>query len=357
MGYKSLALESYNKGISILKINKEDKELTQFMYGARGFLYEKKQNYNAFYQDTHKAHDYLPNTHTAVRLAKYHILYKKNLDSAKFYLDLAEHLYQTNTFPIYQKAVLKRMNGRYYFVQKDYKKAIFFYKESLGIHEKINNSIEIKADYKLLYEAYKAMGDEKKEKEYLEKYSKISDSMEVIKKKNQEIPLKKLVKENNEAGEKSKNKLYVLFLIAAVVFFGIWLFTRKKHLEETKEKETIIKEKEEETKELKLKVNEAFDEVVQLAKDNSPEFLTRFQEVYPDFRSKILSLNPDLKPSELILSAYIYLGFTTKDIAEFTFKAPVTIKNNKYNLRKRLEVQEKKDLTIWLRNYIDEENV
>lgn len=357
LGYESLALESYNKGISILKINKEDKELTQFMYGARGFLYEKKQNYNAFYQDTHKAHDYLPNTHTAVRLAKYHILYKKNLDSAKFYLDLAEHLYQTNTFPIYQKAVLKRMNGRYYFVQKDYKKAIFFYKESLGIHEKINNPIEIKADYKLLYEAYKAMGDEKKEKEYLEKYSKISDSMEVIKKKNQEIPLKKLVKENNEAGEKSKNKLYVLFLIAAVVFFGIWLFTRKKHLEETKEKETIIQEKEEETKELKLKVNEAFDEVVKLAKENSPEFLTCFQEIYPDFRTKILSLNPDLKPSELILSAYIYLGFTTKDIAEFTFKAPVTIKNNKYNLRKRLKVQDKKDLTIWLRNYIDEGNV
>ena len=119
LGYESLALESYNKGISILNTIK-DKELAHFMYAARGFLYEKKRNYNAFYQDAHKAHDYYPNTQTAVRLAKYHIIYKKNLDSAKLYLNIAEHLYQTNNFPIYQKAVLKRMNGRYYFAQKEY---------------------------------------------------------------------------------------------------------------------------------------------------------------------------------------------------------------------------------------------
>ncbi|MET3538448.1 hypothetical protein [Chryseobacterium limigenitum] len=38
-----------------------------------------------------------------------------------------------------------------------------------------------------------------------------------------------------------------------------------------------------EAKELKLKINESFEEVVQLAKDNSPEFFIRFQEVIQKF--------------------------------------------------------------------------
>ena len=126
-------------------------------------------------------------------------------------------------------------------------------------------------------------------------------------------------------------------------------------MEETKEKETIIKEKEEETKELKLKVNEAFDEVVQLAKDNSPEFLTRFQEVYPNFQEKLLKINPQIRTSELTFCAYLFLGFSTKEIAEYTFKAVKTIENNRYNIRKKLGLSPEKDLLVWLREYIDSE--
>ncbi|MCY1660193.1 hypothetical protein [Chryseobacterium sp. SL1] len=36
-------------------------------------------------------------------------------------------------------------------------------------------------------------------------------------------------------------------------------------------------------KELESKVNDAFEEVVILAKNNSPEFLIRFKVVYPEF--------------------------------------------------------------------------
>ncbi|REC74319.1 hypothetical protein DRF60_17795 [Chryseobacterium elymi] len=103
----------------------------------------------------------------------------------------------------------------------------------------------------------------------------------------------------------------------------------------------------------KQKTSEAFDGIMYLAKNNSSEFWGHFQEKYPDFQKKLLEINSSLKVSELILCAYIYLGFNTKDIAEYTFKAVQTVKNNKYNLRKRLSVPAKDDMVVWFRNNLD----
>ncbi|RZJ48454.1 MAG: tetratricopeptide repeat protein, partial [Chryseobacterium sp.] len=94
-------------------------------------------------------------------------------------------------------------------------------------------------------------------------------------------------------------------------------------------------------------------DVRKLARENSAEFFIKFQEVYPHFTKKMLNINPNFKVSELTFAAYIYLGFNTKQIADYTFKAVKTIENNRYNLRKKLEISPEKDLQIWLRNYID----
>lgn len=101
------------------------------------------------------------------------------------------------------------------------------------------------------------------------------------------------------------------------------------------------------------KEDKDFEEIIRLAKENSPEFWGYFQEKYPDFRKNMLYINPDLKVSELVLCAYIYLGFNTKDIAEYTFKAVQTVKNNKYNLRKRLSVPAKHNFILWMRKIYD----
>lgn len=48
------------------------------------------------------------------------------------------------------------------------------------------------------------------------------------------------------------------------------------------------------------------------------------------------------------LCAYLYLGFTTKEIAAYTFKAIKTIENNRYHLRKRLGLSPGLDITLSL---------
>lgn len=117
-------------------------------------------------------------------------------------------------------------------------------------------------------------------------------------------------------------------------------------------KEEVILKKEEETKELKQKVNESFVELVQLAKENSPQFWIRFQEVYPTFLSKMLDINPKFTTAELILSAYIYIGASSKEIASYTYRSLKTIENTRYSLRKKLLIAPDENLSMWLRNYI-----
>ena len=152
-----------------------------------------------------------------------------------------------------------------------------------------------------------------------------------------------------------KSYTTIIILISALSLLAVsvlYIFYRKTH--KKKEEATINLQQEKENVEvLSKKVNESFEEIIHLAKTNSPEFWGRFQEIYPEFRNKLLEINPDLKTTELTLCAYILLGFNTKDVAEYTFKAEKTIRNNKYNVRKRLDVPAKTDFTIWLRNQAD----
>ena len=87
-------------------------------------------------------------------------------------------------------------------------------------------------------------------------------------------------------------------------------------------------------KELQEKANEYFEEITQLAKSNSPAFFARFQEIYPNFVSEILKAEPKFRVSELTLCAFIYLGFKTKEIVEYTSTSIYTVKSRKTNLKK-----------------------
>ena len=114
-------------------------------------------------------------------------------------------------------------------------------------------------------------------------------------------------------------------------------------------KESVITQKEKENTVLQYKVNDAFEEVIHLAKRNSPEFFARFQEVYPDFVDKISVVTPKLRVSELTLCAYIFLGFTTKDIALYTFKSIHTIQGRKSHLRKKFNLSPEEGFELWMK--------
>ncbi|WP_307448313.1 MULTISPECIES: helix-turn-helix transcriptional regulator [Chryseobacterium] len=89
------------------------------------------------------------------------------------------------------------------------------------------------------------------------------------------------------------------------------------------------------------------DEIITLAKDNSPRLLNKFRLVYPDFFKKISVIQPNLKNSELIFCIYLKLNLTTKEIATYTFVTPKAIQNRKNRLRKKLSIPSEMDIYKW----------
>lgn len=89
------------------------------------------------------------------------------------------------------------------------------------------------------------------------------------------------------------------------------------------------------------------DEILALAKENSPRLLNKFRLVEPDFFSKLSAIQPNLKNSELIFCIYLKLNLTTKEIATYTFVTPKAIQNRKNRLRKKLTIASEMDIYKW----------
>ncbi|KQT22329.1 hypothetical protein ASG31_03075 [Chryseobacterium sp. Leaf404] len=184
----------------------------------------------------------------------------------------------------------------------------------------------------------------------LEKYTLINDILTSANNKIQEIPVKKLIKENEEISKNSKTKLYSVIIRFLLVSAGIFMFLKVKHHKKSREDKKKLYSREEENSPLQKKVIEAFGEIIQLAKKNSPEFFTRFQEVYPEVISNLLKIDSKLRVSELTLCSYIFLGFTTKDIASLTFRTISTVRNRKHNLGTKLNIPTEESTELWFKN-------
>jgi len=49
-----------------------------------------------------------------------------------------------------------------------------------------------------------------------------------------------------------------------------------------------------------------------------------------------------------LTAAYLKLNFSTKETAAFTFSSIRTIQNRRYRLRKKLNLDKKLDIAIWI---------
>lgn len=255
--------------------------------------------------------------------------------------------------------------GDYYFQIHDYKKAIDFYIKA-GKNKQKFQQFSAFVDSKIA-SSYKMLGNREQEVYYLQRAENqhkidLKDDREIVQKELDRILIKKQAEKTELKKENIMvNVALILVFIGLLVAMGVRYqeIRRKKGkiigeqgLRLT-EKELAIKEREEKIEKLQQKVTGAFSELSEMVKENSPLFFGRFQEIHPDFCARLLKVNPHLKVSELTFCAYIYLGFSTKEIAEYTFKAMKTIENNRYNLRKRLGLNPEEDLAVWIRTYID----
>lgn len=269
---------------------------------------------------------------------------EKNLDSAKIYLDKASLI--SKKFPLQDQAIIIEYYGILYHEKKDYTTSIKYFLQCLGLYEKINNRKGIKDIYKFLSDNYDALGETEKSNFYLKKYSVINDSIIQNEKEIINIPLEKLKKDDEKTKNDLAKKLKILIVGVLVILILVVIFFVQKQSRKNK----IIETKNVEKKILESKINTAFKEVMDLAKDADPNFMSRFIEVYPDFYSTLASEYPALTPKELKLCALLKLDFSTKKIAEIENSALRTIETRRYSIRQKLKLSPDTNLSIWLNN-------
>lgn len=343
-------------------------------YGNLGYYYYSKKNSDSsFYyykkQESvltsfpEKQSQYAVHNLAALYNAKGYLFleYTKERDSALFYFKKGLELRTKYNFSSLDIEYLGF--GDYYFSEKKYSEALVFYLKAQQNSRIYNREAGENNDVnKVLADTYDALNDSEKASLYLRKFTKYNDSIQQVRDTHLDTVVDLLVKRNSEESTsaiRNSSTIILLGVISAAVLIGGVFFYRirktknKVALKNEKllnERENMIIQKEEEANELKLRVNESFIDVIQLAKDNSTEFFTRFEEVYPEVIARLLQIDGKLRVTELTLCAYFYLGFTTKDVAFYTFKSINTVRNRRQSLRSKLNIEKDANLELWFKN-------
>ena len=355
MGLSDIAYK-YSK-ISIIYFKKApiniQKRALAYAYGCKAvYLYGLKQEDSALV-NLKTAIKIRPNPLDISNIAYHYSQISYNKDSADFYFKKAFLLLKKPLFinNHHQHAVVLMYYSHYKILQNKYSEALSNLEKAKFYAKKSNNSVLLLKIYESYYEIYKKKHDAINEQKYLIQYLELKDSIEVANKYGIKKSLQNLINKNAETKKALINKNIYLkilsfFTICIVVLF---IYYHKKTVAVWKKMEQRLLFKRNKIKTLEKQNNSSFEEIINLAKKNHPNFYTRFQEIYPDFQRKILEINPTLQNSELVLLAYIYLNFETKEIADYLFKSPKTIQNRKHNLRKKLQMSSSEDIYVWLK--------
>lgn len=156
--------------------------------------------------------------------------------------------------------------------------------------------------------------------------------------------IKYFFNENNQYAQTAV--LYVTLIICTI--FWIKYYRQNSKLRKIiQEKDKFFQDQEAEILMLK-KMTISHDDIILLAKNDAPLFLSHFKAIYPRFYERLMEIQPDLSISEQKFCFYLRLNFSTKEISTYTFVTPKAVQNRKNRLRKRLNIPPSIDIYIWI---------
>ncbi|WP_372916823.1 helix-turn-helix transcriptional regulator [Salegentibacter sp.] len=93
----------------------------------------------------------------------------------------------------------------------------------------------------------------------------------------------------------------------------------------------------------------------EIAKNNRHEpetltFFSDFEKIYPDFTSSLQKIIPNITSNEIKLCALLRLNLSAKEVSELLNITPESVNKARYRLRKKIGLQAKDDLDIYLLN-------
>ena len=274
-------------------------------------------------------------------LSDYHLTFSKNLDSAFYYNSKALEIEEKNIkselyIGYYQKANIL-------FRQKKYNESLQYAFKVIEIAKKKKRTEQLISAYKLIADNYVILNNSKMFTKYTELYVTTKDSMVIARRKGIQASADSLFNEEEKIKDERNNILLysILFIVIFIILLIFILIKNRKRV-----KKDLRKVEEVVLINSKLK-SLSEGELITMAKSNSPDFLYRCKEIYPEFFKKLMEIQPALINSELIFCAYLKLNFSSKDIANHTFVTIKAVQNRKNRIRKRLNIPSESDLYIW----------
>lgn len=225
--------------------------------------------------------------------------------------------------------------------------ALKYYNLSLEDIKRTNLNNELPDLYKQIFQAYteKKMNDSAK----FYQNKAISAENKLLLSKNQAVEkaLNLILEEESATHSLFQEKairLISVLTIFVIIILAAWAKWRYTHQKELKEEKRMVET-------LELKLNDKTQDLIELAKLNDSSFITNFKDIFSEFTENIYNRYPYLINSEFWLCSMIFLNFTSKEIAQYSFVEHRSIQIRKSRLRKKLKIDANIDLYVYIRSF------
>ncbi|WP_185286119.1 LuxR C-terminal-related transcriptional regulator [Chryseobacterium indologenes] len=288
----------------------------------------------------HKGFDADPSAINSSLLGNYHLWQSKNMDSAVLYTNNALKLLKKSEYGTVRQGIVYSFYATLLFEKKDYEMALGFYKKAADILVKTKRVNKLPGLYQQIALTYGKLNNKERESEYFAKAEQLRKTLEQSGTEAIDLSLTEAIE------QKDNDDLSIIFIgigtIILIISISVFLYIKnKKH---KKVNISLLQENSLESLTKEKISKENFTELLDLAKSNDAKFIKRFEEVNPGLFLSLLKINSQLTKSELSLCAMIWLGFSSKDIADYTFIQHRSVQTKKGRLRKKLHISSETDL-------------
>lgn len=152
-----------------------------------------------------------------------------------------------------------------------------------------------------------------------------------------------LLQKESELKSVSKKRSFLMYLtsiISTLLIIIIILVTRRRNIIRLFKR--IIRGE--------LKSMSPEDRLIYYAENDIEEFISLFQEMYPQFHENLIEIHPNLTDSELELCYMTFLDIPTKDIAFLSKIELRSVQTKRSRLRKKINLQPEVDFAEYLKS-------
>lgn len=329
--------------------DQHDREILSLVYANRADFLRESNSIDSSLIYLQKALEIKPTPVINSTIANHYMLFAKNEDSAQMYFNRAFSLLKQREYWDPQRALTYFYYGNFLFERQDYTLALDYYIKSVEILKKTRRVYQIPMLYQTIAKTYKKLNNASKEKDYLERYAKLNDSLGRVRDESINNSVDKITreKEKDDVDQQNSTILYnvIIFSLFFIIIIVYYVYNKR-----ITKKRKIIEEKELETELLMKKMSVDDERLVSLARKNDPLFFNEYQNAYPELVGRLLEINPKLSANELSFCAMIQLGFSSKEIAQYGFMQHRSVQTKKNRLRKKLHIPSDVDIYFFLQN-------